>query len=137
MKVELTLDEKPGPLHVMAAVDIIVLVMVLGFVVTGLAHRAGIEVNLASSAFRVAADTESVVLTVKGATEPVFYVDALRVEEEGLVEVLRRKRDEEGASQVLLQADVRLPAAFQRRLSELILAEGLDCVWVAEPEGLR
>lgn len=133
MKVELTLDEKPGPLHLLAGVDIIVLIMLLGFVVTGMGHRAGVPVRLAESAFRVAADVEAAVLTVKGGLEPVLYVDGKRVEEEELAEVLGELRDRDGKRMILVRADARIPAALQIGLGELILGEGLECVWLGEP----
>ncbi|MDP0489896.1 MAG: hypothetical protein Q7Q71_02450 [Verrucomicrobiota bacterium JB023] len=131
---ELTLNEQPGPLHVLAALDIVVLVMVLGFVMGGMAHRAGVPVRMAGSSFRVAAETEAAVLTVKGTTDPVFYLDGSRVGEGSLPGLLRHRRDTGGLRMVLLRADVSLPATVQRRLSELVLAENLECVWLAEPE---
>jgi hypothetical protein len=71
---------------------------------------------------------------MKGAVEPVFYLGAERVAEEQLIASLRRLRDDDGVRMVLLRADARLPAMWQERLSEMVLAEGLKCGWLAEPK---
>ena len=134
MKVELSLDEKAGPLPVLAAIDIVVLILVLGFVITGIAHRSGLPVTLGLSQFRVAVDQESVVLTVKGAAEPVLYSDSKPVEEGDLAVSLRTLRTEEGIQMVVVKGDLRLSAQAQSRFSELVLNEGLECVWLAEAD---
>jgi hypothetical protein len=136
MNVELTIKDKPGPLHAFAALDILVLIMLLGFVASTLVHRAGITVTIPESGARFAAlsEGETVVLTMKGAVEPVFYLGAERVAEEQLIASLRRLRDDDGVRMVLLRADARLPAMWQERLSEMVLAEGLKCGWLAEPK---
>lgn len=133
MNVSLSIDEKPGALHVFAALDIIVLLMVLAFVATHLSHRAGVSITLPRSSVRFASDSEALVLTVKGAADPVYYIGAFRVEKGELVENLRRRRDEEGLRTVLLRADARLPHSALLSLSSLVLAEGLECDFLAEP----
>lgn len=133
MNVSLTIDENPGPLHALAVLDILVLIMLLGFVASTLVHRAGVAVQLPQSQTRFPADNEALVLTVKGSTEPVFYIGSRPIAEEELIGTLQRKRDEEGLRMVLLRSDRRLPAIWERRLSEIILSEGLDCGWLAEP----
>ncbi len=137
MNVSLTIDEKPGALHAFAALDILVLIMLLGFVATTLVHRAGVAVQLPTSETKFPVANEALVLTVKGAVEPVFYIGSRLVSEKDLVSTLRRKRDEEGLRMVLLRADSRLPATWERRLSEIILSEGLECGWLAEPALLQ
>lgn len=133
MNVSLTIDENPGPLHALAVLDILVLIMLLGFVSATLVHRAGVAVQLPQSQTRFPADNEALVLTVKGALEPVVYLGSRPIAEEELIGTLRRKRDEEGLRMVLLRSDRRLPAMMQLRLSEIIVGEGLDCGWLAEP----
>ena len=135
MNVSLTLDEKAGPLHAFAALDILVLIMLLGFVSSTLVHRSGVAVQLAQSETKFPVASESLVLTVKGAVEPVFYIGARPVGEADLISTLQRKRDEEGLRMVLLRADRRLPATWERRLSEIILSEGLDLslIHISEP----
>lgn len=133
MNVSLSIDEKPGALHVFAALDIIVLMMMLAFVVTTVVHRAGVVVSMPTSEVRFRADNEAAVLTVKGAVEPVFYLGSRRIAEEDLIANLRQLRDEQGVRMILLRADARLPAALQRRLSVLILSEGLECGVLGEP----
>lgn len=133
MNVSLTLDEKPGPLHAFAALDILVLIMLLGFVASSLVHRSGLAVSLPQSEIQFPAANEALVLTVKGTIEPVFYLGSRPIGESDLIATLRDQRDSEGLRMVLLRADRRMPAAWQARLSELILKEGLDCGWLAEP----
>lgn len=133
VNVSLTVDESPGALHVFAALDIIVLIMLLGLVSASLIHRSGVEVELPRSATKFPSDSEALVLTVKGTEEPIFYIGTRIIEEEDLLQSLRLKRDEEGLRMVLLRADARLPATWQRRLSEMILSEDLRCGWLAEP----
>lgn len=133
MNVALSIDEKPGALHVFAALDIIVLVMLLGFVATTLVHRAGVTVAMPNSEVRFRASDDAVVLTIKGAVDPVFYLGPKRVAEDRLVESLRNLRDQKGVRMILIRADSRLPATWQRRLSVLVLSEGLECGLLAEP----
>jgi len=133
MNVSLSIDEKPGALHVFAALDIIVLIMVLAFVGTYLTHRSGVEVTLPLSEARFAADHEALVLTMKGSVEPVYYIGSVRIEESDLLQEIQRKRDESGLQMVLIRADVRVPASWRDRLSRMILNEGLRCGWLAEP----
>ena len=132
MKVELTLDEKAGPIPILATLDIVILILVLGFVVSGLAHRPGLAVTMGLSHFRASAAEESVVLTIKGAVEPVLYLDSRPVQEAQLAKELVQLRDQGGIRMVLVKGDVRLAAQVQNRLSELILSQGLECVWIAE-----
>jgi biopolymer transport protein ExbD len=133
VNVSLTIDEKSGPLHAFAALDILVLIMLLGFVASSLVHRSGVAVQLPQSETKFPAANEALVLTVKGTIKPVFYMGARPIGEADLVETLQRKRDEEGLRMVLLRADRRMPVTWQARLSELVLSEGLDCGWLAEP----
>lgn len=133
MNVSLTLDEKAGPMHAFAALDILVLLMWLGFVSSSLVHLSGVSIELPRSETKFAAPNERVILTVKGAIEPSFYLGSRPVTEEELVEALRRKRDEEGLRMVVLRADRRSPAVWVQRLSEIILREGLDFGWSGEP----
>lgn len=107
--------------------------MLLGFVSAGLVHRSGVAVTLPQSETKFPAPNEALVLTVKGAVEPVYYLGSRSVSEKELIASLRRKRDEEGLRMVLLRADRRLPATLQLRLSEMILREGLECGLLAEP----
>lgn len=134
MKVELTVDEKAGPLPILATIDIVVLILVLGFVVTGLAHKSGLPVTLGLSQYRVAIEEESVVLTVKGSAEPMLYLDSLPVGEGELASRLSELSREEGIRMVVVKGDMRLAAHVQNRLSEVILNTGLECVWLAEAD---
>lgn len=133
MNVSLSIDEKPGALHIFAALDIIVLLMVLSFVSTHLSHRAGVTVALPKSNVRFSSETEALVLTVKGAADPVYYIGSFRIDESELIEALRRRRDEEGLRTVLVRADARLPHSALLRLSEVVLGVGLECGLLAEP----
>ena len=133
MNVSLTIDEKVLPLHAFAAVDILTLLMWLGFASSAVVHLPGIAVELPESETRFAVPNERLVLTVKGAIEPSLYIGSTPIAEEDLVSTLRRRRDEDGLRMVILRADRRLPATWERRLSEIILSEGLDCGWWAEP----
>ena len=94
MNVSLSLDEKPGPLHAFAALDILVLIMLLGFVASTLVHRSGVAVSLPESATKFVAPNEALVLTVKGAVEPVLYIGSRPIVTNELVSTLKRKRDD-------------------------------------------
>lgn len=133
MNVSLSLDEKAIPLHAFAALDILVLLMWLGFASSSVVHLSGVAVELPLSDTKFAAPNERLILTVKGTITPSFYIGPDPIEEAELVETLRRKRDEEGLRMVVLRADRRLPTEWERRLSEIILNEHLECGWLAEP----
>lgn len=134
MRVELTLEEKAGPLPMLATIDIVVLIMMLGFVVTSLAHHSGLPVTLGLSQYRVAVKEESVVLSVKGSVEPVLYLDSRPIEEEDLGRTLLELREQEGVRMVVVKGDLRLAAHTQNRLSERVLNAGLECVWLADAD---
>ena len=129
----LSLDEKSGALQAFAALDILVLVMLLGFVANSLVHRAGLEVEMPQTAAKFQVPNERIILTVKGAAEPVYYLDSKPLAKGELVTALRRKRDEEGVRMVVVEADRRLPSMWLLRISGVIQAEGLDCGWLGEP----
>lgn len=133
MNVSLTIDEKPGPLHAFAALDILVIIMLLGFVAGGLVHRSGVAVALPQSATKFPVANESLVLTVKGAVKPVFYVGSRPMAKDELISTLRRRRDEEGLRMVLVRADRRLTVTRLSEVSQVILSEGLECMWLGEP----
>lgn len=120
-------------MHAFAALDIIVILMWMGLVSSSLVHFSGVAVELPRSETKFAAPNERLVLTVKGAIDPSFYIGSRPIAEAELVETLRNKRDQEGLRMVILRADRRLPATWERRLTEIILSEGLDCGWWAEP----
>ena len=133
VNVSLTVDEKVMPMHAFAAIDILILLMWLGFASASVVHLPGVAVELSRSETRFAVPNERLVLTVKGAVEPSFYIGAKPIAESELVQTLRRKRDEEGLRMVVVRADRRLPATWLKRLSGIILNEGLDCGWLSEP----
>ena len=120
-------------MHAFAAFDILVLLMWMGLVSSSLVHFSGVAVELPRSETKFAAPNERLILTVKGAIDPSFYIGSKPISEADLVETLRTKRDAEGLRMVILRADRRLPATWERRLTEIILSEGLDCGWWAEP----
>ena len=130
MNVELSLPERPAAVHLLAVLDILVLLLVFFVLITSITQEAGVSVGLAESGYRLRSYGKPVVVTARGGIRPVVYVGQNRVDLDDLAVALRAEADSSGAESMFLRADEMLPVAIERRIIEVGLSEGLNVALV-------
>lgn len=137
MKLETTLEERPGFLHVMPLFDLFALVTMLLLLGPLFLSQGGISVEVPSSRFQMQRYGDSIVVTVGPGSENVpIYLGRQAVTLEELSERLAAlKKDERMARAiVLLKTDVRTSVGIERKVSEAVLGAGFRMALVGEPE---
>jgi hypothetical protein len=137
MKLETTLPERPGFLHAVPVVNLLLLLWFLHGSSPFLVPRSGVEVELPASMFSLTASGESLVITLAtGVTGPQVYLGKERMEVDGLSAALDLRARAAGAagSLVLLRSDGSVPVALERRISEMVLSKGYRLALVGDGE---
>lgn len=132
MKAELTLPERPAVVHLLAVLDVLVLLLVFFVLVSNVARESGVAViNLPESEYRLRQFGPKVVVTARGGAFPSISVGLKRVKMEGLEAALKSAAAEAGAETVLLVADQMLPVDVERRIIDVGLKLDLNVMLVA------
>jgi hypothetical protein len=127
MKLEMTLPERPGFLHVVPLLNIFAMVQLFFFLGPSLVWQSGVTVDLAPSRFEMERYRTPLVVTLgPGEPAPRIYLarDLLTMSELG------KRFDEllslgsEAHTIVLLQTDQGTPVGVEREVTELILGKG-------------
>lgn len=126
MKAELTLPERPATVHLLAVLDVLVLMLVFFVLLTSVTQEAGVSVGLPETEYRLKSYGRPVVVTARGGSRPVVYIGQQRTTMEELDEVLRKSVEASGAESMLLNADELLPVGVERALIEAGLRQGLN-----------
>jgi biopolymer transport protein ExbD len=137
MKLETTLEERPGFLHAMPLFDLFALVTMLLLLGPLFLSQGGISVEVPSSRFQMERYTDSIVVTVgPGSEEVPVYLGRQAVTLGELSEKLAALKLDERMSRaiVLLKTDVRTSVGMERKVSEAILGAGFRLALVGEPE---
>ena len=127
MKLEMTLDERPGFLHVVPLFDLFALVVMLILLEPRFVARGGVSVEVPESQFQMQRYEESIVVTLgPGDAGARLHLGRRPVSLEELREELVKMRTEEVLARtiVLLQADVGASVGMERKVSEVILSTG-------------
>ena len=124
MKAELTLPERPAAVHLLAVLDILVLLLVFFVLLTSVSQEAGISVRMPESSYRLRSYGEPIVVTARGGPVPAIYVGHERVEMEDLEAALIASAERSGADTMFLYADEMLPHGIGARIVETGL--GID-----------
>lgn len=139
MKLETTLDERPGFLHALPLFDLFITITMLLLLGPVFLTQSGISVELPASQFQMQRYRESIVVTLhSGENKPQIYLgrEAMSLEELGArLEIL--KADEVmSRAIVLLKTDLGTSAGVQSEIIDLILRLGFKVALVgkAEPE---
>jgi biopolymer transport protein ExbD len=120
MKAKLTVPERPAIVHLLAILDVLVLLLIFFVLITNVAREAGVAVvNLPESENRLRQYGPKVVVTARGGAVPSIYVGLKRIQLEDLEETLKASAEDAGAETVLLLADRMLPVAVERRIIEV------------------
>jgi biopolymer transport protein ExbD len=140
MKLETTLDERPGFLHAMPLFDLFALVTMLLMLGPMFLSQGGISVEVPSSRFQMQRYGDSIVVTVgPGSEEVPIYLGRQAVTLEELSEQLAALKLDEKMERaiVLLKTDVRTSVGMERKVSEVILGAGFRLALVGQPPSAK
>ncbi len=137
MKLETTLDERPGFLHALPLFDLFITVTMLLLLGPVFLNQSGVTVELPASQFQMQRYGESIVITLhSGKNEPQIYLgrEVVSLDELGSrLEVL--KADEVmSRAMVLLKTDIGASAGMQSKIVDLVLRLGYKIAWVGKTE---
>lgn len=137
MKLETTLDERPGFLHALPLFDLFITVIMLLLLGPVFLSQSGVSVDLPVSQFQMQRYRESIVVTLhSGKADPQIYLgrESMALEEfRSRLEVL--KADEVmSRAIVLLKSDKGIPSGVQSEIIDLILELGFKVALVGKAE---
>lgn len=133
MKLDTTLEERPGFLHALPLFDLFALVTMLLLLGPMFLTRSGVSVEVPVSQFQMQRFGESIVVTLgPGDSAPSLHLGRKSVSlEELAVELEELKSDElKSRTIVLLKSDVGASVGMERKVSEMILGAGFKLALV-------
>lgn len=137
MKLETTLDERPGFLHALPLFDLFMMVTMLLLLGPTLLSQSGVTVELPASQFQMQRYRESIVLTLNsGLDKPQIYLGRKAISRQELQVKLKELKSDETMSRaiVLMKTDVGTPVGLQREIVEMVLQLGFKIALVGEPQ---
>lgn len=137
MKLETTLDERPGFLHAMPLFDLFALITMLLLLGPLFLSQGGISVEVPTSRFQMQRYGDSVVVTVgSGGEEAPIYLGRQAVSlGELAAQLAKLKLDERmGRAVVLLKTDTQTTVGIERKVSEIVLRAGFRLALVGKLE---
>lgn len=135
MKLETTLEERPGFLHALPLFDLFALVTMLLLLGPMFLSQSGISVAVPSSRFQMQRYGDSIVVTVgPGDSDAALYLGRQAVTLGELSARLAELRNDERMSRaiVLLKTDVQTTVGMERKVSEMILGIGFKLALVGD-----
>jgi biopolymer transport protein ExbD len=135
MKAELTLPERPAAVHLLAVLDILVLLLVFFVLLTSISQEAGISVRLPESSYRLRSYGQPIVVTARGGPVPAIYVGQERIEMEDLEAALIASAERSGTDTMFLYADEMLPHGIGARIVETGLGIDLNVAQAGRQRG--
>ena len=126
MKLEMTLPERPGFLHVVPVLNIFALLPLFFLLGPSLVMQSGVAVELPPSRFQMERYQYSLVVTLgPGESGPRIHFgrDAVSLAELGSRLDLLRADGAPAKAIVLLQTDVGTPVGLEREVTELVLGK--------------
>ncbi len=140
MKLETTLEERPGFLHAMPLFDLFALVVMLLLLGPMFLSQSGVTVEVPASRFQMQRFSESIVVTLgPGNSEPTLHLGRKAITLEELGKELEVMKADEAMSRaiILLKTDVGTSVGMERLVSEVILGSGFKLAYVGVPEGQK
>lgn len=132
MKLELTLPERPGFLHVLPLFNLFALMLMFFVLGPSLVLQSGVAVELPPSRFQMERFSGAQVVTLGPGQPPRVYLGRESTSLEGLGRLLDEKRGVAPGA-VLLRSDAGTPVGLEREVSELILRKGYKVMLVGRP----
>lgn len=133
MKLEMTLEERPGFLHALPLFDMLVLMTMLLLLDPMFLSQSGVTVEVPTSQFQMQRYGNSIVVTVgPGGEEAMLYLGRQAIPLEKLPSLLAELAEDEQMARaiVLLKTDVRTTVGMERKISEMILEAGFKLALV-------
>ncbi|MFD0894067.1 biopolymer transporter ExbD [Luteolibacter ambystomatis] len=132
MKLELTLPERPGFLHVVPLFNLFALLLMFFVLGPSLVLQAGKQVELPPSKFQMERFTGAQVVTLGPGSPAKIYLGREAISLDALGKKLDERRGS-GPAAVLLRADVGTPVVLEQEVSELILRKNYKVMLVGRP----
>lgn len=135
MKLEMTLPERPGFLHVLPVFNLFLLLLLFFMVGPSLVSQSGITVELPPSKFQLERFRDTLVVTLgPGQSSPQIHFQRHPVTFDELAARLDALRAEGAAAKaiVLVQSDAGTPVGTERAVVELILGKGFRLAMVGQ-----
>ena len=135
MKLEMTLPERPGFLHVLPVFDLFLLLTLFFMLGPSLVLQSGVMVDLPPSKFQMERFRDTVVVTLgPGQAVPRIHIGRNPVTMDELGARLDKLRTEGAAARaiVLLQTDVGTSVGVEREVTEMILGKGFRLAMVGQ-----
>ncbi len=137
MKLETTLEERPGFLHALPLFDLFALVAMLLLLGPMFLTQGGVMVEVPTSQFQMQRYRESIVVTLgPGNSEAQLYLGRTAITIEELAVELEKFKADETMSRaiVLLKTDVGSSVGMERKVSDIILKSGFKLAYVGRSE---
>jgi biopolymer transport protein ExbD len=137
MKLETTLEERPGFLHALPFFDLFMLVTILLLLGPMFLSQSGITIEVPTSRFQMQRYPKSIVVTVgPGGRKASLYLGRESITLDELPERLSALKldDELARAIILLKTDVGTSVGMERLVSEVILGASFEMALVGRPE---
>ncbi|MDE0835969.1 MAG: hypothetical protein OSA84_06420 [Akkermansiaceae bacterium] len=137
MKLETTLEERPGFLHALPFFDLFMLVTILLLLGPMFLSQSGITIEVATSRFQMQRYPKSIVVTVgPGGRKASLYLGRESITLDELPERLSALKldDDLARAIILLKTDVGTSVGMERLVSEMILGASFEMALVGRPE---
>jgi len=139
MKLELTLPERPGFLHVLPVFNLFLLLILFFMLGPSLVLQSGVTVDLPPSKFQMERFHDTLVVTLgpgPGHGTPRLYFQRHPVTQDELAARLDALRAEGAAAKavILLQTDAATSVGDERAVAELIVGKGFRLAMVGQPQ---
>lgn len=135
MKLETTLEERPGFLHALPAFDLFMLMVMLLMMGPMFLSQSGVAVELPESEFQMQRYRQAIVVTLgAGDGTPQLHLGRQAVTMEELRQRLEELSEDEIMSRavVLLKTDVGASVGTEREITEMILGSGFRMALVGK-----
>jgi biopolymer transport protein ExbD len=135
MKLQTTLPQRPGFLHVLPLFDLFGLLLVFLLLGPSFLMQAGVSVELPASQFQMERYGQPVVVTLAAGPPAGMYFERQPVSMEELGELLERRRGEglAGEATMLLRSDRGVAVGVEQAVMELALGKNFRVVKVGSP----
>ncbi len=136
MKLEMTLPERPGFLHVLPVFNLFLLLLLFLMLGPALRLQSGVRIELPPSKFQMERFRNALVVTLgPGQSAPRVHFGRHQLTLPELATRLDALRADGTAAKsiILLQADVGTPVGVEREVAEMILGKGFRLAMVGQP----
>ncbi len=135
MKLESTLNDRPGLMHIAPLLDVVMLLLIFFLLNSNFVTRSGIEVRPPFSRSTIESIPDGDIITVSAGSSPrIFYNDeevTLETLKEKLETTLKERLEKRGKGprhQVYVRGDASAPYGKIIEITNLVQEAGVNCV---------